>query len=190
MQTIASQLETAFRAAIRQAFGIDADPIIAPSQNDKFGDYQANAAMGLAKKLPEKPNPRAVAEQILAKLNLDAMVDEKPTIAGPGFINVRLSPAWLARQLQAIVQDERLGVGKTSNPVRVTIDYSAPNIAKEMHVGNIRSTIIGDVIARVLAFRGDDVIRQNHLGDWGTQFGRVVLAMWYEASFERTGQHE
>ena len=118
------------------------------------------------------------------------MVEEKPTIAGPGFINVRLSNVWLAKQLATIANDNRLGVAKVAQPTRVVIDYSAPNIAKEMHVGNIRSTIIGDVIARVLSFRGDDVIRQNHLGDWGTQFGRVVLAMWYEASFERTGQHQ
>src|SRR6478609_7682177 len=105
MQTIASQLETAFRTAIRGAFGIDADPLIGPAQNEKFGDYQSNVAMGLAKQVAErtgqKTNPRAVAEQIKAKLDLGDMAAEI-SIAGPGFINVRLSPAWLARQLQVI----------------------------------------------------------------------------------------
>src|SRR5687767_15672051 len=110
MQSIALQLESAFRDAIRQALGIDADPIIVPSQNERFGDYQSNAAMGLAKKLPQKTNPRAVAEQILANLNLDDIAAEKPTIAGPGFINVRLSNEWLARQLRVVANDERLGV--------------------------------------------------------------------------------
>src|SRR5438045_1704823 len=109
------------------------------------------------------------------------------SIAGPGFINVRLNPVWLAKQLNSISGDPRLGIDKTPRPQRVVVDYSSPNIAKEMHVGNIRSTIIGDAVARVLQFHGDDVVRQNHLGDWGTQFGRVVLAMWYEAAFERTG---
>src|SRR5262245_48493295 len=102
MQTIAHQLEADFRQAIKAAFEIDADPLIVPSQNETFGDYQSNAAMGLAKKLPVKTNPRAVAEQIVAKLSLGEKADEKPVIAGPGFINVRLSPRWLAAQLRAI----------------------------------------------------------------------------------------
>src|SRR3954468_6183324 len=193
MQTIVSQLDHAFRAAIRAAFDIDADPLIGPSQNEKFGDYQSNAAMGLAKTLAEKTgqktNPRAVAEQIKARLNLGEMASEV-SIAGPGFINVRLNPAWLSGQLQAIAADPRLGIEKTPRPQRVVVDYSSPNIAKEMHVGHIRTTILGDALARVLSFLGHDVIRQNHLGDWGTQFGRVVLAMCYEAAFARTNQHE
>ena len=192
MQTIVSKLDRAFRDAIRASLGIDGDPLIAPAQNEKFGDYQSNAAMGLSKAVAEqtgqKTNPRAIAEQILAKLDLGAMTDEKPTIAGPGFINVRLSPRWLSQQLETAAADERLGVDRTERPKTVVVDYSAPNIAKEMHVGHIRSTIIGDAVARLLAFQGHDVIRQNHLGDWGTQFGRVVLAMWYEAAFQRTGQ--
>jgi len=140
----------------------------------------------LADQTGQKTNPRQVAEQIKAKLDLGDLASEI-SIAGPGFINVRLSPAWLADQLRLVVSDERLGVEQASKPERVVVDYSGPNIAKEMHVGHLRSTIIGDAAARVLAFRGDDVIRQNHFGDWGTQFGRVVLAMWYEAVFERTG---
>src|SRR4051812_1314543 len=166
MQTIASQLEAAFRTAIRDAFGIDADPLIGPSQNEKFGDYQSNAAMGLAKQVAEKTgqktNPRQVAEQIKAKLSLGDIASEV-SIAGPGFINVRLNPQWLAARVQAIVSDLRLGVEKKTDPQRVVVDYSGPNIAKQMHVGHLRSTIIGDAIARILDFRGDDVIRQNHL---------------------------
>jgi arginyl-tRNA synthetase len=150
--------------------------------------------MALSKKLAEqtgqKTNPRAVAEQIVATLHLGDLAAEKPSIAGPGFINVRLAPAWISQQLRQISSDPRLGIEPDARAARVVVDYSAPNIAKEMHVGHIRSTIIGDAMARVLSFRGDEVIRQNHLGDWGTQFGRVVLAMWYEAAFERTGQHE
>src|SRR5947208_17064186 len=106
MPTILTQLDSAFRAAIRAAFEVDADPMLGVSQNEKFGDYQSNAAMGLAKQLGKKP--REVAEQIQAKLHLGLMVSDKPTIAGPGFINVRLSPQWLATQVQQLAQDERL----------------------------------------------------------------------------------
>jgi len=146
--------------------------------------------MGLAKQLAEstgqKTNPRAVAEQIKARLELGAMAQEVG-IAGPGFINVKLSPGWLSSQLQQIVGDPRLGLGATDHRRRVVVDYSGPNIAKQMHVGHLRSTIIGDAISRVLSFGGDDVVRQNHIGDWGTQFGRVVLAMWYAAMAEHFG---
>jgi len=192
MRTIVAQLEQAFRSAITTAFGLEADPLVGVSQNEKFGDYQSNAAMGLARlvaeKTGQKANPRAVAEQIKANLKLEGMAQEI-TIAGPGFINVRLDPAWLASQLRSIAEDPRVGIAKVDEPRNVVVDYSGPNIAKQMHVGHLRSTIIGDAIARVLDFAGQNVIRQNHLGDWGTQFGRVVLAMWYEAVFERTGNH-
>ncbi len=136
--------------------------------------------MGLAKVLTEKTgqktNPRAVAEQIKAKLDLAEMAEEI-TIAGPGFINVRLASAWLGRQLQSIAGDERLGIDKTADPQTVVVDYSGPNIAKQMHVGHLRSTIIGDSISRVIAFQGHDVIRQNHIGDWGTQFGMLIAQL-------------
>ncbi|HZL34172.1 MAG TPA: arginine--tRNA ligase [Tepidisphaeraceae bacterium] len=182
MQTIVSQLEKPFRAAIAAAFGVDADPLLGAAQNEKFGDYQSNAAMGLAKLLTEKTgqktNPRAVAEQIKAKLELGGMASEV-SIAGPGFINVRLAPEWLAGQLESIAADERLGIEKTSAAQTVVVDYSGPNVAKQMHVGHLRSTIIGDAISRVIEFQGHRVIRQNHIGDWGTQFGKVVLAIWY-----------
>ena len=209
MPTVISQLDAAFRKAIRAAVDLDADPLLTVSQNDKFGDYQSNAAMGLAKQVAEKTgqkiNPRQVAEQIKGKLDLGTMAQEV-SIAGPGFINVRLSPQWLSQQTQSIATDPRLGIqahagversgaerhpgsSAARQPQRVVVDYSGPNIAKQMHVGHLRSTIIGDAIARTLDFLGDHVIRQNHLGDWGTQFGRVVLAMWYEAVFARTGRH-
>lgn len=177
MRTIASQVDQAFRAAIRSALDIDVDPLITVAQNEKFGDYQSNAAMGLAKRLSEqtgqKTSPRAVAEQIRAKVELGEMASEL-SIAGPGFINIQLSPAWLAKQLRTVAADERLGVEVVEEPQTVVVDYSGPNVAKELHVGHLRSTIIGDATARVLAFRGDRVVRQNHLGDWGTQFGMLI----------------
>ena len=179
MRTIAAQLDIAFRNAIRTAFGLEADPLISVSQNEKFGDYQSNAAMGLAKQA--KSNPRQVAEQIKAKLELGEMASEV-SIAGPGFINVRLNPLWLARQVEHAALDERLGLEPASSPLRVVVDYSAPNVAKQMHVGHLRSTIIGDAASRALEFQGHHIIRQNHLGDWGTQFGMLITHL------KRTGQ--
>ena len=171
MPTVLTRLDAAFRTAIRAATGADADPLLSVSATDKFGDYQANAAMGLGKQL--KQPPRAVAEQILAKLDLGELATET-SIAGPGFINVRLSPAWLGRQIATVATADRLGVEPVEKPQTVVVDYSGPNVAKQMHVGHLRSTIIGDAIARVLGFRGDHVIRQNHVGDWGTQFGMLI----------------
>jgi arginyl-tRNA synthetase len=189
MNSIHHQLQQAFRAAITAAFGIDVDPLVGVAQNEKFGDYQSNAAMGLARQISEKTgqktNPRAVAEQIKAALQLGSMAQEV-SIAGPGFINIRLDPAYLAGQLNAVLADNRLGIDAIPSPQTVVVDYSGPNVAKQMHVGHLRSTIIGDAISRVLEFEGNRVIRQNHIGDWGTQFGRVVLAMWYEAVFHAT----
>ena len=183
MQTISAQLAAAFRQAIHAAFGVDADAHIAASANDQFGDYQSNAAMALAKSL--KINPRAAAEKIKANLNLGEMASEV-SIAGPGFINVRLNPAWLGERATALTGDARLGVAKVSDPRVVVVDYSAPNIAKEMHVGHLRPTNIGDdAISRVIEFLGDNVIRQNHLGDWGTQFGMLIT---YLKSLQLTEQ--
>ncbi|MDB5324233.1 MAG: argS [Phycisphaerales bacterium] len=192
MPTITSILDHKFRQAIKAAFDLDTDPLVTTAQNEKFGDYQANAAMSLAKTLEaktgQKTNPRQIAEQIKGKLDL-AEIATEISIAGPGFINVRLSPQWVAGLLQQAAASGTLGVDQTPTPQTVVVDYSGPNIAKQMHVGHLRSTIIGDAIARTLQFLGHNVIRQNHLGDWGTQFGRVVLAMWYEAVFDRTGNH-
>jgi arginyl-tRNA synthetase len=171
MQTISAQLATAFKQAIHTAFSVETDAHIAASANDQFGDYQSNAAMALAKSL--KINPRAAAEKIKSNLNLGDMASEV-SIAGPGFINVRLNPTWLGERATTLAGDERLGVAKVSDPQIVVVDYSGPNVAKEMHVGHLRSTIIGDAIAEVIEKRGDTVIRQNHIGDWGTQFGMLI----------------
>jgi arginyl-tRNA synthetase len=177
MPTIVQQLETAFRAAIQSALGFDADPALTVSQNEKFGDYQANAAMNLAKRIQtetgEKTNPRAVAEKIKANLELGALASEV-SIAGPGFVNVRLNPAEIARRVADVAGETRLGIETITKPDTVVIDYSAPNVAKQMHVGHLRSTIIGDCLSRVLEFQGHRVIRQNHIGDWGTQFGMLI----------------
>jgi arginyl-tRNA synthetase len=177
MPTILHELEKAFRAAIQAALALDADPAISVSQNDKFGDYQANAAMSLAKRVTEttgeKNNPRAIAERIKAKLQLGDLATEI-SIAGPGFINVRLSEPMLARRIEQVATDPRAGVEPVANPIKVVIDYSGLNVAKQAHAGHLRSTIIGDALARLLEFQGHHVIRQNHIGDWGTQFGMLI----------------
>ncbi len=177
MRTILSQLDTGFRTAILAALGFESDPQLSISQTDKFGDYQSNAAMGLAKKVTEstgeKTNPRAIAEKIKSMLKLDPIASET-SIAGPGFINIRLAAAWVADRIEEVTKDERLGVDPATPPQTVVVDYSGPNVAKQMHVGHLRSTIIGDAISRVLEFQGHHVIRQNHIGDWGTQFGMLI----------------
>jgi len=165
------------RAAIVAAFGADhggADPQIGPSKNPKFGDYQANVAMGLGKRLNR--NPREVAQAIIEDLDVKD-VCRSVEIAGPGFINLHLEDAFLAERLAAAGADARLGVDGADPAQTVVVDYSSPNVAKEMHVGHLRSTVIGDCIARVLGFLGHRVIRQNHLGDWGTQFGMLIQMM-------------
>ncbi len=201
-------------SALTAAFGEPAagvDPLVKRAGDPKFGDYQSNVAMGLAKKLGQKP--RDVAQKIADALAAegpdghrdatDAAADmlEPPEVAGPGFINLRIRREFLERALADVppapeeedateprsdgatkeqVRD-RLGVEAVAAAARqtVVVDYSSPNVAKEMHVGHLRSTIIGDTIARVLAFEGHEVIRQNHLGDWGTQFGKIILALWH-----------
>ena len=175
MNSTIAYLTTQLDRAIVAALGDDyagTDPILVLSSNPKFGDYQANMAMGLAKKLGQ--SPRNIAQSIVDNLDV-AAVCEVPQIAGPGFINFTVKPSYLATQLQAIQSDSRLGVPVAEQPQRVIVDFSSPNIAKEMHVGHLRSTILGDCIARVLEFRGHDVLRLNHVGDWGTQFGMLIL---------------
>jgi arginyl-tRNA synthetase len=144
---------------------------IVPSREPQMADYQANIAMPLAKPLG-KP-PVEIAKEIVAKLQLEDIC-ESVTVAGAGYINLRLSPTWMASQLQSAASDERIGVGGTAAPKTYVIDYSSPNVAKPMHVGHIRSTVIGDAIANVLRFLGHRVITDNHLGDWGTQFGMII----------------
>jgi arginyl-tRNA synthetase len=156
--------------------GVVADPapyvaMVRPAQDPRHGDYQANCAMALAKVLGRKP--RDVAQDIVQRLSAGDLL-EPAEIAGPGFINLRLRNDWLARHVQAMAADERLGVPPADPPRTLVIDYSSPNVAKAMHVGHLRSTIIGESLARLFRFLGHHVITDNHLGDWGTQFGILL----------------
>ena len=167
-------LAAAVTAAIEDALGADgvgADPVIRLATNPRFGDYQANFAMPLGKRLGRPP--RDVAEAVVARLDLGG-VCRAVEIAGPGFVNLTLDDTWLAVTTGALLADDRLAVQTTECPLRVIVDYSAPNVAKEMHVGHLRSTIIGDALCRVLGWLGHDVRRQNHIGDWGTPFGMLI----------------
>ncbi|MDB6003752.1 MAG: args: arginine--trna ligase [Prosthecobacter sp.] len=167
---LTSRLQAAFTAA-----GIDLPegftPGVVIASDTRFGDYQSNAAMILAKQL--KTNPRALAEQIKAALQVDDLC-EKITVDGPGFLNLTLSATALAQRLSVIVKDDHLGVPQVEKAKTIVVDFSAPNIAKPMHVGHIRSTFIGDSLARVARFIGHKVITDNHVGDWGTQFGMII----------------
>ncbi|EAY9195358.1 arginine--tRNA ligase [Salmonella enterica] len=166
--------EKVSQAMIAAGAPADCEPQVRQSAKVQFGDYQANGMMAAAKKLGMAP--RQLAEQVLTHLDLSGIAS-KVEIAGPGFINIFLEPAFLAEQVQQALASDRLGV---SQPTRQTIvvDYSAPNVAKEMHVGHLRSTIIGDAAVRTLEFLGHHVIRANHVGDWGTQFGMLIA--WLE----------
>jgi len=157
-------------AALTQAFGqlqLGADPVLRPS--DRV-DYQANGVMGLAKSLGRPP--REVAEAIVDYLDLSGIASVE--VAGPGFLNITVTPQFLGTQLNSLVNDARMGVVAHAAPRTVVIDYSAPNVAKEMHVGHLRSTVIGDALARIYRFLGDTVIPRNHVGDWGTPFGMLI----------------
>lgn len=167
-QLLANKTQDAF---IKLGLPAETNPAVTQSTRSEFGDYQINGAMSAAKQL--KTNPRQLAEQLLALLALDDLAS-KVEIAGPGFINVTLKPEWLAGELAQAASDVRLGVSANPQPQTIVVDYSAPNLAKEMHVGHLRSTIIGDAVVRTLEFWGDKVIRQNHMGDWGTQFGMLI----------------
>jgi len=159
------------RDALVAAYGADyadADPLIRPSS---FGDLQSNAALPLAKKLGRAP--RDIAAEIVGHLEVDD-VCEPPAVSGPGFINLTLRPQWIADAATALLADPRLGVPAAAEPQTVVVDYSSPNIAKAMHVGHLRTTIVGDAIVRVLEFAGHRVIRDNHVGDWGTPFGMLL----------------
>ena len=146
------------------------EPLVRQSGKPEFGDYQANGAMGAAKKLGM--NPREFAQKILGNVNLNDIA-EKLEIAGPGFINIFLNKNWLAANANSALQAVNFGI-QTATPQTIVIDYSSPNVAKEMHVGHLRSTIIGDAVVRTLEFLGNKVIRANHVGDWGTQFGMLI----------------
>lgn len=147
------------------------EPLIKQSSKKQFGDYQVNGIMSAAKKLGI--NPRQFAEQVLSNIDLGNMI-EKMDIAGPGFINLFLNKNWLANQATSAFKSQTLNLTLADKPQTIVVDYSAPNIAKEMHVGHLRSTIIGDATVRTLSFLGHHVIRANHVGDWGTQFGMLI----------------
>ncbi|ELY4674328.1 arginine--tRNA ligase [Cronobacter turicensis] len=163
--------EKVSQALIAAGAPADCEPQVRQSARAQFGDYQANGVMAIAKKLGMPP--RQFAEQALAHLDLTGIA-AKTEIAGPGFINIFLDPAFLAKNVEAAVTSDRAGVEKVSAPQTIVVDYSAPNVAKEMHVGHVRSTIIGDASVRTLEFLGHKVIRANHVGDWGTQFGMLI----------------
>lgn len=171
------------------ACGVPAEQpaLIAPGKKAGFGDYQANGAMGAAKAMGS--NPRELATRILEALTpeLDGIAD-KLEVAGPGFINIHLNPTWLGQQVANAQADARLNIATTSAPQTVVIDYSGPNLAKEMHVGHLRSTIIGDALARLLEFQGHKVIRQNHVGDWGTQFGMLIAQLEEQLGANQDGE--
>ncbi|EKL3979502.1 arginine--tRNA ligase [Morganella morganii] len=158
------------QALISAGAPLDCDAIVKQSAKALFGDYQANGVMAAAKKMGMPP--RQLAEKVIELLDLDGIA-EKTEIAGPGFINIFLSPDWLTTQLETALADDKLGLTPVE-PMTIAIDYSAPNVAKQMHVGHLRSTIIGDAAARTQEYLGHKVIRCNHVGDWGTQFGMLI----------------
>jgi arginyl-tRNA synthetase len=169
MDTIPAVLAQRLRAALPA--GATIDPVVTLATDARFGDYQTNIAMLLAKE--QRANPRQIAQEIIAKLDL-AGIAEPAEIAGAGFINFRITPAYLQDRLAGVMGDTKLGVPAAAKPMTVVIDFSSPNVAKPMHVGHIRSTILGDSLTRVARFLGHRVITDNHIGDWGTQFGKVI----------------
>jgi arginyl-tRNA synthetase len=172
MVTVSEILRERLRDALEASgVAIDGPLQLAPTADARHGDYQTNAAMVLGKKL--KQNPRSLAAQIASNLAVHD-IGGPPEIAGPGFINFRLSAEFLADHLRRLGSEERLGVERVGEPKTIVIDFSSPNIAKPMHVGHIRSTFLGDALARIARFLGHNVITDNHVGDWGTQFGKVI----------------
>ncbi|MFZ4597243.1 MAG: arginine--tRNA ligase [Terrimicrobiaceae bacterium] len=166
-ELLADRLRTALGAA-----GFSPDrAVVVPAADSRFGDYQTNAAMVLAKEA--RRNPRDVASEILAHLDISGISDS-PTIAGAGFINFRLTDDFISNALTERRSDPRLGIQPAEQPRKILVDFSSPNVAKPMHVGHIRSTILGDCLARIARFLGHEVITDNHIGDWGTQFGKVI----------------
>ena len=189
MYTTLDILETRISQAMAQVTGRkDCAAIVKPAAEARFGDYQANGVMALAKQV--KANPRKLAEEVVARLDLSDLC-ERPEVAGPGFINLRLRPKFIVDRLLEVHLDreqhkygssfehaiDRLGIAKAATSQTVVVDFSSPNVAKEMHVGHLRSTIIGDCICRLLELKGHRVIRQNHVGDWGTQFGMLCALL-------------
>ncbi len=202
MSSLLAELAGEFAAALAAAFGESVrglNPQVRPSGDERFGDYQCNVAMGLGKRLGLPP--REVAERLIRALPSAATTDPGNAkqswytveVAGPGFVNIRVRREEIEQRLTAVPPerpDDRLGINPVPSGQRrtVVVDYSSPNVAKPMHVGHLRSTIIGDTIVRVLEFLGHAVVRQNHLGDWGTQFGMIILGMWHLCMARRRGE--
>jgi arginyl-tRNA synthetase len=170
METFQSLLAKKLSDALA-ATGLPSAGDVTPATDPRFGDYQTNAALVLGKQRGE--NPRTLAEKILARLDVGELC-EPPTVAGVGFINFILGADAVARKAGELLEDERLGVVKAGSTRRIVIDFGSPNVAKPMHVGHIRSIVLGDALARIASFLGHEVIRDNHIGDWGTQFGMVI----------------
>ena len=170
--TLAQQLEFTLTAVLAQVLGESITAAVSPANDLRFGDYQSNAAMVLAKS--RKMNPRALAEQIVGAWPADAIATVE--IAGPGVITFRVKAEVYATRMQSAASDARLGVSPVAHPRTIVLDFSAPNVAKPMHIGHIRSTILGDSLSRIARFLGHKVITDNHIGDWGTQFGMVTWA--------------
>lgn len=172
---IEQQLSELASRAIEASLGIPAAPLLRPTTDPRHGDYQVNAAMALAKRLSK--SPREVAEPIAQALRAEPAISQAE-VAGPGFINLTLDDAWLAEQLTGSCRDHAQdGVPLVLTPKTIVVDFSSPNIAKQMHVGHLRSTIIGDALSRLLTLTGHRVIRDNHIGDWGTQYGLLLTGM-------------
>src|SRR5438094_1253110 len=170
METFQSQLAKKLSNALKAA-DLPAAGELTPASDPRFGDYQSNAALVLGKQHGE--NPRVLAEKILAHFDAGDLC-EPPEMAGPGFINLTLRPGAVSEKTIEVLRDKRLGVVETESSRRIVIDFGSPNVAKPMHVGHIRSTLLGDALARTAQFLGHEVIRDNHIGDWGTQFGMVI----------------
>lgn len=168
-------LQRQAKLALELAFEKQLEPEITPSTQPQFGHYQCNNALKLGKEL--KVNPREVAERLIAAWKAPTSMIAKMEIAGPGFINIFLHPQFLSDEITQLLHDPRLGVPAPTHPLRIIVEFSSPNVAKELHVGHLRSTIIGDSLARLFEFLGHDVLRLNHIGDWGTQFGMLIAYM-------------
>ncbi|HEX4084089.1 MAG TPA: arginine--tRNA ligase [Chthoniobacteraceae bacterium] len=188
MEPLPAVLAGRLRAALA-GIGSQAEPFVTPATDARFGDYQTNVAMLLAKQ--QRTNPRQLAQRIIDALDV-ADLCEPPEIAGAGFINFRITHAALRDRLPALAADPMLGVPKAAAPQTIIIDFSSPNVAKPMHVGHIRSTILGDTLTRVSRFLGHRVVADNHIGDWGTQFGKVIYGWkhWRDDAALATGPVE
>jgi arginyl-tRNA synthetase len=193
MKSLLSILQTKFHQAAAQAFPelstqhVEIPTEVTSSTQDKFGHYQYNTAMKLTKWI--KQSPRKIAEQIVAALDRRDHVIAQIEIAGPGFINVTINPDFLSQEVDILLRYSHFGI-EQEHPQRIIIDFSSPNVAKEMHVGHLRSTIIGDCLARLFEFLGHDVVRHNHIGDWGTSFGMLIAYMKEEAPLVLTGERK